>query len=254
MLSRLKSLWPRQESRPVLASESSPAASLRARWLRRLVLAAAALVLLPHVLLLLYRVVPPPLTPLMAIRIVEGAGLTRDWTALENISPQLVSYVVAAEDNRFCLHGGVDWQEMQVAIGEYQSGERIRGASTITMQTVKNLVLWPGRDFLRKGIEIYLAHYLEMIWPKTRIIEVYLNVAEWGPGLYGAQAAAMHYFDRPAERLSPLQASLLAAVLPNPRHWQADRPTRYISSRATTIRHRAEQLGPLLDCVRVAER
>ena len=182
------------------------------RWRRRLLLALVALVALPHLLLLVYRVVPPPATPLMVLRLTDGTGFDRDWVRLDRISPELARAVVAAEDNRFCAHGGVDWQEMQSALDEYRSDDRVRGASTITMQTVKNLVLWPGRDVLRKGIEVYLANYLEVIWPKHRIIEVYLNVAEWGPGIYGAEAAANRYFGKPARQLTRRDVPLGAAV------------------------------------------
>ena len=206
--------------------------------------------ILPHALLLIYRVLPPPLTPLMVMRLPAGDGLARDWTSLEDLSPAIRHAVLAAEDTRFCEHGGVDWTEMQNAWNDYQSSTRVRGASTITMQTARNLVLWPGRDLFRKAIEIYFAKYLEMIWPKRRILEVYLNIAEWGPGIYGAEAAAQRYFGKPARRLSNREAALMAAVLPNPRRWRPDRPTRYITSRAATIDTRRRQLGPLLDCLR----
>ena len=221
------------------------------RWLRRALWVLIALIALPHLLLLFYRLVPPPLTPLMVMRLTEGAGLSKDWVPLDGIASSLPEAVIAAEDNRFCEHHGVDWTEMQAAVGDYWESDRVRGASTITMQTVKNLVLWPGRDMFRKGIEIYLAHYVEIIWPKRRIIEVYLNVAEWGPGVYGAEAAAQRYFGKPASRLSHGESALLAATLPNPRRWRPDRPTAYISNRAASIRRRTGQLGPLLDCIRI---
>ena len=215
--------------------------------------ALVALIAVPHLLLLVYRLIPPPVTPLMLLRLTEGAGLSKDWVGLDAIAPSLAEAVIAAEDNRFCVHGGVDWTEMQEAVGDFWTSDRVRGASTITMQTVKNVVLWPGRDVVRKGIEIYLAHYLELIWPKTRILEVYLNVAEWGPGVYGAEAAANTYFGKTARQLSRAEASLLAATLPNPRRWRPDRPTAYLSSRAASIRRRTGQLGPLLDCARINE-
>jgi monofunctional glycosyltransferase len=221
-------------------------------WVRRALWTLVVLVALPHLLLLLYRLLPPPVTPLMVMRLTEGAGLSKDWVSLDAIAPSLAEAVIAAEDNRFCVHRGVDWTEMQAAVGEYRESDRVRGASTITMQTVKNLVLWPGRDVIRKGIEIYLAHYVELLWPKRRILEVYLNVAEWGPGLYGAEAAAQRYFGKAAARLSATESALLAATLPNPRRWRPDRPTEYISGRAASIRRRTEQLGPLLDCARPA--
>jgi monofunctional biosynthetic peptidoglycan transglycosylase len=216
--------------------------------LRRAAWTLAAAAALPHVLLLLYRVVPPPVTPLMIIRLADGDGFDRDWVGFGDIAPALARAAIAAEDNRFCQHGGVDWQELRSVIWEDRSDDRMRGASTITMQTVKNLVLWPGRDVVRKGLEIYLASYLDLIWPKRRILEVYLNVAEWGPGVYGAEAAAIRYFNKPARQLTRREAALLAAVLPNPRRWRPDRPTRYIAGRADTIERRAEGMGALLAC------
>jgi monofunctional glycosyltransferase len=219
------------------------------RWIWRALWLIVAAIALPHVILLAYRVVPPPLTPLMVGRLFEGEGLERRWVGLDDVAPALVAAVVAAEDSRFCRHRGVDWTEMRAAVNDYRSDTRVRGASTITMQTVKNLVLWPGRDVMRKGIEIYLAHYVELVWPKRRILEVYLNVAEWGPGVYGAEAAARRHFDRSAAELSRAEASLLAATLPSPRRWQPDRPTAYLSNRAASIRRESERLGPLLDCV-----
>ena len=229
--------------------KSGAKAAWRRRWVRRAAWTVVALAALPHLLLLLYRLVPPPVTPLMIGRLAGGNGLDRDWVRLDEISPALAQAVIAAEDNRFCTHSGVDWTELRAAMNERRSDERMRGASTITMQTVKNLVLWPGRDVLRKGVEIYLAHYLDAIWPKHRIIEVYLNVAEWGPGVYGAEAASLRYFGKPASRLSVTEASLLAATLPSPLRWRPDRPTPYISNRAASIRRRIGQLGPLLACV-----
>lgn len=233
-----------------MTTESTAPASRKHVWARRLLWVLLAMIVGPHAILMVYRLVPPPATPLMILRLADGTGLKRDWVGIDEISPSLVSAVIAAEDNRFCQHDGVDWTEMRSAFDDYQSDDRVRGASTITMQTVKNLVLWPGRNLVRKGIEMHLAHYLDVIWPKRRIVEVYLNVAEWGPGIYGAEAAATHYFRKPARRLNQREAALMAAVLPNPRRWRPDRPTAYISSRADTIARRSHQLGPLLDCVR----
>ncbi len=192
------------------------------------------------------------MTPLMGIRLAQGEGLTRDWVRLDEMAPSLAAAVLAAEDSRFCSHGGIDWTEMRNAIDQYRTDDRVRGASTITMQTAKNLLLWPGRTFLRKGVEIYFAKYLELVWPKRRILEVYLNVAEWGPGVYGAEAAARRYFGKAARRLTAHESSLLAAVLPNPRRWRPDRPTAYISRRAGTIGVRSAQLGSMSACVRPA--
>jgi monofunctional biosynthetic peptidoglycan transglycosylase len=221
------------------------------RWLRRLFKLALVLFVAAHALILAYRVLPPPITPLMVIRLAEGDGLTRSWVPLAEISRWLPAAAIAAEDNRFCTHWGIDWQEMAEAWREYSSGERMRGASTITMQVARNLLLWPGRDFVRKAIEAYLALVIDLAWPKARIMEVYLNIIEWGPGIYGAEAASRAYFRKPASALTPREAALLVVVLPNPREWHPDRVTSYLSGRTVDIRERIEQLGPgFLGCVR----
>jgi monofunctional biosynthetic peptidoglycan transglycosylase len=213
----------------------------------------AVLVGLPAVLVALYAVVPPPATPLMVIRAFEGEGWRRDWVPLERIAPVLPQAVIAAEDNLFCEHWGFDLKSLREVVEEYREGERVRGASTITMQTAKNLFLWPGRSMIRKGIEAYLTPYLELLLTKQRILELYLNVAEWGPGIYGAEAAARTHFGRSAAELTEQQAALLAAVLPNPRRFSAGQPSDYIRKRATTLRQRIDQLGPLLDCAKSGE-
>lgn len=210
---------------------------------------ALALLLFPSLLLLVYRVVPPPITPLMVWRLAQGHGLSKDWTPLSEIAPVMARAAIAAEDNRFCEHGGIDWNAMQQELRRAAAGEQARGASTISMQTTKNVLLWPGRDVVRKLLEAYLTPQLELLWGKRRIMEVYLNIAEMGPGLYGAEAAAQRFFDKPARALSRREAALIAAVLPNPLRWSPARPTRYIVQRAQTIERRIGQLGPLLDCV-----
>ena len=219
--------------------------------LRKILIALVVVtVLLPAVLVLLYRLVPPPVTPLMLIRLVEGQGLTRDWTRLDDIAPALAQAVVASEDNLFCEHTGFDWNAMNMVIGELNEGGAPRGASTISMQVAKNLFLWPGRSYVRKAIEAYLTLYIEVLLPKRRIMELYLNIAEWGPGLYGAEAAARHHFGKPAARLTGREAALLAVTLPNPLRWSASEPSGYIANRASVIQRRVGQLGPLLNCVR----
>jgi monofunctional biosynthetic peptidoglycan transglycosylase len=218
--------------------------------IRKVAAVAAVLLLAPLAVILLYRFVPPPGTPLMLIRLAQGEGLGKQWRPLAEIAPALARSAVAAEDNLFCRHGGFDWKAVRLALDEWEDGGRMRGASTITMQTAKNLFLWPGQSWLRKGAEAYLATWLELLWPKRRIMEVYLNVAEWGPGVYGAEAAAQAHFDRPAARLTARQAALLAAVLPNPLRWSAASPSPYIQGRAGTVAARVGQLGPLLDCLR----
>jgi monofunctional biosynthetic peptidoglycan transglycosylase len=214
--------------------------------------ALLAFLVAPPALLLIYRAVPVPMTPLMVIRLIQGEGLRKDWVSLDEIAPALPQAVIAAEDNRFCEHFGFDWEELEGQIDALLAGERARGASTITMQTAKNLFLWPGRDFMRKALEAWLTPQIELLWPKRRILEVYLNVAEFGPGVYGAEAAARAYFDKPASALGAREAALLAAVLPSPRSWSPARPTAYVQSRARTIRTRIDQLGPMLDCARPA--
>lgn len=208
------------------------------------------LLLLPPAWVALYSAVPPPATLLMLLRWVEGDGWRRDWVPLGEISPNLRFAVLAAEDNRFCGHYGYDWVELQRAVQDWRRGETLRGASTVTMQTAKNLFLWPGRDWLRKALEVPYVFWLELIAGKRRILELYLNVAEWAPGVYGAEAAARHHFGVSASDLSPRQGALLAAVLPNPRGWSAGEPGSYVSRRAGTLQARVRQLGPALDCVR----
>ena len=220
-------------------------------WLsrRRLLRILLILALLPTGLILIYRFLPPPVTILMLVRLVEGEGLDKSWRPLEAISPRLAQAVIASEDNRFCEHFGFDWQEIGGQIDRALAGRSARGASTITQQVVKNVLLWPGRDPVRKLLEAALTPQLELFWSKRRIMEVYLNVAETGPSLYGAEAAAQHYFGRSARDLTRRQAALIAAVLPNPRIWSPAKPTRYIRRRADVIERRIGQLGPLLDCV-----
>jgi len=208
--------------------------------LRRLGRLAAGFVsgflILSLALVMLYRQVPPPATPLMLLRLAEGYGLRKSWRPLDQISPALIRAVIASEDQRFCLHHGFDWKAMETAWEQYQSGEgELLGASTISMQTAKNVFLWPARDWLRKAFEAYFTALIELAWRKRRIIEVYLNVAEWGPGIYGAEAAAQFYFHKPAARLGPTEAARLAAVLPDPLHRSASRPDEDVTERSAFV-------------------
>jgi monofunctional biosynthetic peptidoglycan transglycosylase len=200
--------------RAVFASRLRPIAARLRRWFIRI---ALFLAMLPTLAVALYAVVNPPLTPLMVIRWLEGAPLRQAWRPLPAISPHLVRAVIAAEDNRFCIHHGFDTGALVNELEGWLDGERPRGASTITMQTAKNILLWPGRDWLRKAIEAWMTPQIELIWSKRRILEVYLNVAEMGPGIYGAERASREYFDKPARQLDRQGAARLAAVLPNPR-------------------------------------
>lgn len=208
------------------------------RILRALLFLVAFVLLAPPAIMLAYRFVPVPFTPLMLIRLVEGHGIDKDWTPLAKISPNLQRAVMASEDAKFCAHDGFDWEALEQNMDKLQQGKKSRGASTISMQTAKNLFLWPNRSFVRKGVEAYLTVWLELLLPKQRILEIYLNVAEWGHGVYGAEAAARHHFGVPAATLSPRQAALLAVTLPSPLKYRPGKPGPYVSSRAGVIQAR----------------
>jgi monofunctional biosynthetic peptidoglycan transglycosylase len=207
-------------------------------------------VVLPVGLILLYRIVPPPLTTVMAIRLVEGYGLSRNWVPLEEIAPSVRYAVIASEDNNFCSHSGVDWAALRQAMAAEIEGGGQGGASTLTMQTARNLMLWPHRSYIRKGLELYVATLIDALWPKERIFEVYLNIAEWGPGVFGIEAAAQHHFGVSARDLTPREAARLAVILPNPIELHATASTGHVTRQAAIVRKRIGQLGPLLDCVR----
>ncbi|HUI18518.1 MAG TPA: monofunctional biosynthetic peptidoglycan transglycosylase [Alphaproteobacteria bacterium] len=209
-----------------------------------------AFLLLLFALILLYRWVTPPITPLMLLRFPETGRIDRHSVPLTAISRELQYAVIASEDNRFCLHRGVDWNAVSDAVDEYETEGRLRGASTITMQVARNLFLWPGGGVFRKGIEVPLAYAIDALWPKRRIMEVYLNVIEWGNGIYGAEAAAEASFGTSAARLSRREAALMAAVLPNPRRWSPQHPTPYIAERAAAIAGRSAKLEGLYLCLR----
>lgn len=179
----------------------------------------------------------------MVIRLFQGEGLKRYDRPMALISDALPLAVIAGEDNRFCAHWGVEIKDFREQVEIKLRGGRARGASTVTMQLAKNLFLWPSRSPIRKGIEIWLTPYLEMILGKDRIMELYLNVVEFGPGIYGAEAAARFHFNKPAARLNQHEATLLAAVLPNPRRFSASVPSGYVLDRAATLRERMNQLG-----------
>ena len=210
-----------------------------------LVLVLAVLLLVP-----LYAYVPPVSTVMIG-RWLTGKPVTRIWKPLEQISPNLVRAVIAAEDARFCSHAGVDWVEVGHALEDADDVEGLRGASTIAMQTAKNLFLWPGRQFIRKGLEVPLAYYLNLMWTKRRLIEVYLNVAEWGPnGEFGAEAGARRAFHKSAANLLPSEAALLAAVLPNPKLRNAARPGPGLLRASIRYRRLAAAAGsPITACL-----
>ena len=214
--------------------------------------AVMAGLILSLVLALLFRFLPPPFTLLMlGESIFDGTPIYQTWVPLERISPNLVRAVIASEDNEFCHHWGFDFKELQDAWDEAQDGGRLRGASTISQQTAKNVFLWPHRDWIRKGAETYFTVLIETIWGKRRIMEVYLNVAEMGPGVYGAQAAAERYFRTDAAHVSQSQAARLVAILPNPNKYKVVAPGPYIARRSASVGARAGVVkrGGYADCV-----
>lgn len=223
------------------------------RKLFRIIRIALAVIVLAWIAgLLLFRYVDPPLTATMAISAIERrAWLDHRPVALDRISPQLQRAVIAAEDGRFCTHNGIDFDAVSEAMADYEERGRLRGASTISMQVARNVFLWTGGGIARKVLEAPLALALDAFWPKQRVLEVYFNVAEWGPGIFGAEAAAQHYFRKPAAALSSFEAARLAAILPNPIRWNAARPTSYIERRTGIIQTRMLQLNRgQLSCLR----
>jgi monofunctional glycosyltransferase len=189
---------------------------------------------------------------LMLIRVWEQMNdkgqevrIYKDWVSMENISRHAPQAVYAAEDQKFLQHRGFDWEAMEKAWEGNKKGKRIKGASTITQQTAKNVFLWPGRTMVRKALEAYFTFLMESIWPKERIMEVYLNVIEMGNGIYGIEAAAQTYFNKPAVKLTQGEAALIAAVLPNPRRWSPAKPTNYIRTRQAWINRQMNNLAPL---------
>lgn len=223
-------------------------------WAKGVAIAVLALLAAPYVIALAYTVVNPPASTLMVLRSLGGTGIDYRWRDLEDISPQLVHTVVASEDARICLHGGVDWTVMRKLVERsLATGEPPRvGGSTIAMQTAKNLFLWPGRSYVRKALELPLASFIGLVWSKRRLVEVYVNIAEWAPGVYGAEAAAQRHFGKPASRLSAREAALLAAALPNPLVRNAGRPGPKTRRYARKVRRRVKPNLAYLGCLRLA--
>jgi monofunctional glycosyltransferase len=188
-----------------------------------------------------YRFLPAPFTLVMVSEtLFEGRDIHHEWVPLERISPNLIRSVIASEDNEFCHHWGFDLNELEKAWDRSQrNGGRLRGASTITQQTAKNAFLWGGRSWVRKGFEAYFTVLIEGLWPKRRVMEMYLNIVEWGPGIFGAEAASRHWFGKSASRLSSMEAARLAAILPNPARYRARPPGPYVMGRGYTISARA---------------
>jgi monofunctional biosynthetic peptidoglycan transglycosylase len=222
------------------------------KFLKKLLLTIiGAILLLWLIALLLFRFVSPPLTLTMLISIFDNQRwIKHDSVSLKNISPNLQRAVIASEDGRFCLHNGIDFDAVQDAMDDYEARGKLRGASTISMQVSRNVFLWTGGGVVRKALEAPLALSLDAAWSKRHILEIYLNIAEWGPGVFGAEAAAHYYFHKPAAQLSSYEAARLAAILPNPIRWNAAKPTAYIERRASVIQARMLQLNRTqLDCI-----
>ncbi|MGE0754739.1 MAG: monofunctional biosynthetic peptidoglycan transglycosylase [Alphaproteobacteria bacterium] len=217
---------------------------LKSRWFRWL----AAILLLPYVLTLVYIIVPPPST-LMLADIATLHWPKRDWVPISRMAPVLVRSVIVAEDSAFCSHTGFDWKQIERNLDKAIDGKRYGGASTITQQTVKNLFLWNGRSWVRKVIEAPITLWMELVLSKRRILEIYLNTAEWGPHIYGVGAASRHHFGTDATSLSASQASLLAATLPNPKVRRPSRPTAFMKSAAGVIAGRASAHRADITCL-----
>lgn len=217
--------------------------------LRYLLVAGLALLVLLAGLILLWRAVPPVST-LMLVRLVTFRGVERTYVPLSRISPKLIAAVITSEDAQFCRHHGVDWGALNEVINEADEDGPSRGASTITMQTAKNLFLWPQRSTIRKALEIPLALVLDRVWRKKRVLEVYLNIAEWGPGVFGAEAGSRRYFHKSAADLSQREASLLATALPNPLLRDPSRPKRRHAVLAAINARRVVGAEGYLECVR----
>lgn len=222
------------------------------RFVGRLARLALAIAIAAPILLLaliaLWRVAPPVST-LMLARYMTGRPVERTWVPLEKMAPALPAAVVMSEDARFCRHSGVDWQALGEVLEDSDEDGPSRGASTIAMQTAKNLFLWPSRSYIRKALEIPLALAIDLVWPKRRVLEVYLNIAEWGEGVFGVEAAARRYFGKGASALTAREAALLAAALPLPRARNPARPTARQQAYAGTIAGRARLSGGLLACL-----
>ena len=232
---------PRQGWRRTLAIQARPCARVALRsGSVVLVLATVAAVLFTSLVLLLFRFVDPPTSALMFTQRLYGTEIDNRWVPLNRVSPNIVRAVILSEDNKFCGHWGVDLGEMRAALekADREGADALRGASTISQQVAKNVFLWPGRSLVRKVLEITVTVPMELIWPKARIMEVYLNIAEWGPGIFGVEAASRYHFNKSASRLTQREAALLAVALPNPFDRVAGKPGQGTQRLAATIEGR----------------
>ncbi|MCX2839533.1 monofunctional biosynthetic peptidoglycan transglycosylase [Salinimicrobium sp. MT39] len=214
------------------------------RFLLKLVL---GLFLFSIFMVVVYKWVPVPFTPLMVIRYFENPDedIKHDWVPMEEISDNLKLAVIASEDQNFPSHNGFDYKAIQKAMEDNKKGKRVRGASTISQQTAKNVFLWPQRSWFRKGLEVYFTFWIELLWSKERILEVYLNSIEMGKSVYGAEAAAQAWFKKSAENLTAYEAAAIAAILPNPREYRANPASSYIGGRKSWIVRQMRNLGKI---------
>ncbi len=213
-------------------------------------LSVASILLIPILFVLLFKVIDPPTSSFILQRQVESLFTENDcdevlheWTDYDDISSNMKMAVIAAEDQTFAEHWGFDLKSIEDALEEAEKGRRVRGASTISQQTAKNLFLWSGKSWIRKGAEAYITLLMELLWSKQRILEVYLNTAQFGNCTFGVTSAAKQYFKRTPSKLNAAQASLMAAVLPNPVRFRVNRPSGYTLRRANWIQRQISQLG-----------
>ncbi len=228
----------RSKKNPATETQDRPALSKSRRiwlWVKRLL---AGVAIFYAALILLFSFVPPPINLYQMSEAWRLGGISKDWTSWDTIAPSMGRSVVAGEDANFCLHWGFDIAAIKLAAAEGAN----RGASTLTQQVAKNVFLWQGRSWLRKAMEAVLTPFIELVWSKQRILEVYLNVAEFGDGIFGVQAAAQHYFGVDAADLSPTQAARLAAILPDPKGRNPVKPSAFVKRRATAILSGAETI------------
>jgi len=225
-------------------------AKRRHPWRRRVGLVVLLLIAGLLLSIIVFRFINPPITPVMIAEKLRGTTLEHRWVPLKDMARDIPLAVIASEDGRFCVHWGVDWRAVRDAIQEAKrSHHRFRGASTIPMQTAKNLYLWTGRSYVRKILEMPLAYLLTLFWPKERVIEVYLNIAQWGPGIFGAEAASQHYFHKSASELTKKEALLLTVALPSPLVRNPGKPNPRMLRIAKSVERRMPVLAARSTCV-----
>ncbi|MBY0561094.1 monofunctional biosynthetic peptidoglycan transglycosylase [Hyphomicrobium sp.] len=226
------------EKQPPVPQISAGRGSLIKRGLKLLSLIALGWLVIVLLLMVTYRFINPPASALMLQQWLTGQSISQKWVAIEDMSPNIVRAVLLSEDGRFCQHSGIDFEALEDAVERAGGGAAARGASTISMQVVKNMFLWPSKSYLRKAIELPLTYVMELLWPKHRVMEVYLNIAEWGPGIFGVEAASEYHFRKSAKNLSERDAARLAVALPNPLTRNAGKPGPGLQRLANAIQVR----------------